>query len=300
MAVKSADWLNAIPAALLLEQRDRIVFANTAAADLAGYPADDLAGMRIADLLEPMGISETVAQIKCQSGSQITVTLTRADVDHEGKPAQLITLQPTKTSVARAAIEGSNDYFYLFQCLRDDTGSITDLICIDANPRGLSQSLLPPDQLIGSSLRQMMASQRQPALYDRLISVVEQGQVYHSELHNYQNTSKTGWLYSEVIPLGDQVAIFQRDITPRKETEAAVEQLAAEVEQQMRLLDEILAATPDAFILFDRAGHYLYVNQQGLSELRLDDRAGHGQDVARTRLPGGSGAGLRPAAQAGL
>ncbi len=29
------------------------------------------------------------------------------------------------------------------------------------------------------------------------------------------------------------------------------------------MLDEILAATPDAFILFDRDGHYLYVNDAG-------------------------------------
>ncbi len=95
MAVKSADWLNAIPAALLLEQDDRIVFANTAAADLTGYSAGDLAGMRAADVLEPIGAGALVAHCKCKSGSPIAVTLTRAAVDHDGQPAQLITLQPT-------------------------------------------------------------------------------------------------------------------------------------------------------------------------------------------------------------
>ncbi len=170
---------------------------------------------------------------------------------------------------ARAAIEDSAESFYLFQCLRDAAGSLTDLIFIDANARGFSQAINPPDRLIGSSLQQALASQGQQALYDRLIGIVEQGKIYRSERHEQQQEDKTGWFYSQIIPMGEQVAIFQRDITPRKETEATVEKLAEEIEQQVRMLDEILSATPDAFILFDREGHYLYVNRQGLTDSGL-------------------------------
>ncbi len=43
----------------------------------------------------------------------------------------------------------------------------------------------------------------------------------------------------------------------------------AELQQHIHLIDEVLSATPDGFILFDRAGHYLYVNHAGLSSAGL-------------------------------
>ena len=74
----------------------------------------------------------------------------------------------------------------------------------------------------------------------------------------------------QLVPLeNDHVAVFLRDIGERKASEEVVNRLVGEVEQQARLLDEILSATPDAFILFDRAGHYLYVNRKGLENSGL-------------------------------
>ncbi len=85
MAVKSADWLNAIPAAILLQQGDRIVFANTAAADLIGCSADDLAGVPVADVWEPLSTSESMVWLKRAASSPLAVSMTVADVDHEGQ-----------------------------------------------------------------------------------------------------------------------------------------------------------------------------------------------------------------------
>ncbi len=264
--VTPADWLNAIPAAILLQQDDRIVFANSAATLLSGYADGELLGVQTADVIDSLSGS---GQLKKRSGTAVNVTVTCAAVDHERKPAQLITIQPVDANPYRVALEHNRDSFYLMDCIRDEAGELVDLICVDANTRGFAQSTLPPDQLIGHSLRQLFIEHDTLPLFKTLISLIEQRSIHQSEAYIDHPLLETGWYQTQLIPVGDQVAIFERDITLRKESEEVVEKLALEVEQQVRMLDEILAATPDAFLLFDRDGHYLYVNRRGLEDSGL-------------------------------
>ncbi len=260
-------WLDAIPAAVVLYQPDQIVFANRAAADLIGRPVSELIGLRLDTLFDGgASLQQPTTFLKTRSGI-IPIELTRAEVDYEGKPADLITLR--RADLYRAAIERSVNSFYIMQIKRDGDGHLVDLSVIDANELGLKQTGLTREQLIGRSVMEILPS----IIPDNLVGfeqVLDSGQPYNRELLIEGMIVKNGWYHVQLIPLqGDRMAVFLWDISARKEAEEVVMSLAGELEQQVRLMDEVLSATPDSFILFDRAGRYLYINRSGLESAGL-------------------------------
>jgi PAS domain S-box-containing protein len=266
-------WLDAIPAAIFVAQQQRVVVANRAAAALIGCAPADLIGASLDTLFDHIPAAEpSQGWLQPRAGSPILVDLTSQPVEHEGSPAYLITAlrsQP-QTSRYRAAIEGSADDFFLIQVARDSEGKISDLTIVDASESALQLTGLTRDQMIGHSARDLVPPNIAATLLTDFAERVAPGTIPIHEIYLYDHLVKTGWYQVQFIPLeDDQFAVFARDITERKESETVVQQLGTEIEQQARLLDEILGATPDGFILFDRAGRYLYVNRAGLENSGL-------------------------------
>jgi len=262
------NWLDAIPAAVFLIQDRRVVFANRAAADLIGCPQGELAGVAVDDLLDDAAALDTEhshAHLKGRAGS-LPVALTTSAIEHESQPAQLVTaLQRDPSELYHDAIEGSLDSFYLVKVQRDADGVVVGVVVVDASERGVQQAQLTRDRLIGLSITDLYPNLPPSALIEGFAQAFNTRQPYNSELFLADRVVKDGWYHVQLIPLeDDHIAVFLRDISERKESESMVQRLASEVEQQARLLDEVLSATPDAFILFDRAGHYLYTNRKGL------------------------------------
>ncbi len=272
-----ADWLNALPAAVFLVRDQRILFANRAAADLIGSAQQELTGLPLETYLDGAE-NGNGARLKTHADGVIAVDSTHAQIEYEGQPAQLITLQKRETpDFYRAVIASSNDSFFLGATQRDANGKIVDFRALDANKRALEKTGLTRDQLIGRTIRELMPADRAQRLIDQFAPLVARGKPYYHEHNLVQTLIKDGWYDVQLIPLEDErVALFLRDITERREAEDVVQRLALEVEQQARLLDEMLSATPDSFILFDHAGRYLYVNQTGLenSGLTIDQISG--------------------------
>ncbi len=264
------EWLNAIPAAIFIVQHDCIVFANRTASDLAGYAPQELAGTASTQLFaQTNGLALT--QLLRRGGTPLTVELTSAEIEYGGAPAQLITaLQTDPTKIYRDAIARSIDSFFLVRLVRNTEGNVTGVVIVEASERAIRQTRIPRDKIIGLSLTELYPE----ASYDELVAgfarAVESGETYSRELYVANRVVLDGWYHVQLVPLeNDYVAVFLRDIAERKESEEVINRLVGEVEQQARLLDEMLSATPDAFILFDRGGHYLYVNRKGLENSGL-------------------------------
>ena len=264
------DWLDAIPAAVFLSDDDLILFANRSAAELIGVSAKELAGARLDTVLADN-------HLKTRAGS-VPVRVTIAPVQHEGRSVSLITAQQATVQVAvpaaqsdlyRAALDGVVEGFMLIQAQRTPQGEISEFVIVDSNQQALEQLNKTRDQVVGCGFCELMSIDRDSAMFRSCVHVVEMQTGVQQEFYIAQRAIKDGWYQIQMIPIGDTIAIFNRDITERKEAEEVVQALAQEIEQQARMLDEILAATPDAFILFDRAGHYLYVNKRGLENSGL-------------------------------
>ncbi len=266
--VSRLDWLDALPSPILLEWEERIIFANRAAGDLIGCAPHELAGASFESVL--VGAADD-AQAQRRSGEEIPVTYTYASIQYDGHPAHLVTVQKREPNhVFRDAIEGGIDHFFLVRVERTGGGKIRDFVVLDANKRAVENVRLSRDKLIGHSVRDLLAPAAANRLIKQLGEMLEAGKATHGEINLTQTLLKDGWYEIQLIPIDSKrLAVFLRDISERKEAEEVVQSLALEVEQQARLLDEVLSATPDAFILFDRAGHYLYVNRKGLEQSGL-------------------------------
>ena len=76
-----------------------------------------------------------------------------------------------------------------------------------------------------------------------------------------------GWTFSRAIPLLDaRNEIVEwlgaaSDLTPRKEAEASLVELAAEVERRKRLYDAALSTTPDLVFVFDLDHRFTFANE---------------------------------------
>ena len=263
-------WLNAIPAAIFVVQHDKIAFANRAASDLVGCPPQELRESPFATLFQDTA-EPGVARLLRRNERPLLVELTRAEIDFGGAPAQMITVMKRDPArLYRDAIAGSIDSFFLARLDRDADGNVIDVVVVDASERGIEQTRFPRDQVIGLSLTELYPEASYADLLQGFAMAVASGQSYSSELFVSNRVVIDGWYHVQLVPLqDDHVAVFLRDIDERKASEEVVNRLVNEVEQQARLLDEVLSATPDTFILFDRAGHYLYVNRKALENTGL-------------------------------
>lgn len=62
------------------------------------------------------------------------------------------------------------------------------------------------------------------------------------------------------------------DITRRREIEEELDKLAAELEQQARMLDQVLSTTPDQFRMYDREGRHLYASLPALQSMGVESK----------------------------
>lgn len=103
------------------------------------------------------------------------------------------------------------------------------------------------------------------------------GQGHTSEYRILRKDGEMRWIRIHRHPTKDgRFYAVGQDITERLRSQEALRSLAAEMEQQARLLDDILAATTDMIGVFNREGALTYVNRAGLEmfDFELDDVVG--------------------------
>ena len=131
----------------------------------------------------------------------------------------------------RAAAESSMDPFFIFECVRDpERSSIIDFQLSFANSHGAAFAGLAPDAR-GRSLSQFPRISASAGFFEKYKRVIETRVPLVEEFQAPPSSSATSargpaWLYQQVVPLGDGVAVTVRDITARKRNEEHLTQLA--------------------------------------------------------------------------
>ena len=154
----------------------------------------------------------------------------------------------------RAASEASFDAFFVLEAERNAEGRIVDFTYSTLNRRA--------EALIGRS-RSDLAGRRMteafpelaPAYIERYARVVESGTPLQEEIEYHPTPRSLIWLYHQIVPLGDGVAVTARDVTDRKHAE---EELRA-----LTLVDDLTG-------LYNRRGFRMLAEQH----LRLVKRGG--------------------------
>jgi PAS domain S-box-containing protein len=153
----------------------------------------------------------------------------------------------------RAAGELALDGFGILAAVRDRQGAIVDFRWSYANP-AMAKLLRMPGDPVGRRLLEDLPGHRSPpALFPSYVQVVETGQPVTAEVR-YDADGIRGWWRTSVVKLEDGVAVSLRDITSRKEREAALQ----DSEERFRLLAEAL---DDVFWISDvRRQRVIYVS----------------------------------------
>ncbi|MBN1430561.1 MAG: PAS domain S-box protein [Anaerolineae bacterium] len=104
-------------------------------------------------------------------------------------------------------------------------------------------------------------------------SAYSRGAPFSAEFRVRRPDGEPVWVDCEALPQRDDTGKLRgyigtiTDVTSRKLIEEELDKLAAELEQQARMLDQVLSTTPDQFRLYDRQGRHLYVSPPALQAM---------------------------------
>ncbi|MFW5749042.1 MAG: sensor histidine kinase [Chloroflexota bacterium] len=142
----------------------------------------------------------------------------------------------------RAAIDGSLDSFLLLQTVYAANGEIVDFVVVDANPQTEQWLNLRRDALLGQMICGLIPPARRAATFEKYRQVVRGGRTLAEEYAEDNALGETIWHFHQVVPTADGVAVTNRDITNRKQSEAQQLEFMLERERSdllRRFIDEV-------------------------------------------------------------
>ncbi|WP_158943929.1 EAL domain-containing protein [Granulicella sp. S190] len=154
-----------------------------------------------------------------------------------------------------AAAETSLDAFGLFESVRDEAGKIVDfqILYINANvERLLGQSR---SELLGQTLCSVTPMKPTVPMFGRFCRVIETGESLNEEFPVSYESVKASWLQTQVVKLGDGLAITFKDISEAKSAQERYAQLA-------EFTDSVFQNAPFSIIATDLEGTITAMNAQ--------------------------------------
>ncbi len=125
----------------------------------------------------------------------------------------------------RAAIDGSLDAFFLLQSYRDQAGKLTDFLLVDMNAKAEEMIAQNKENLLGKGLCDVFPWGCELGYFDKYLRVFKTHKGFEEELAVSNPTVKAKWVQLQVVPLYDGIAVTCRDITERKQTEEAAQEV---------------------------------------------------------------------------
>jgi PAS domain S-box-containing protein len=93
------------------------------------------------------------------------------------------------------------------------------------------------------------------------------------------------WFQVEAYPSEEGLSVFFQNITDRKITEDAIQKIYAQLEQQSKLLNNVVSTTPDKLLMFDSSQRLTYINRAGLELTRLSEASVFGKTLEEIGFP---------------
>ena len=118
--------------------------------------------------------------------------------------------------------EASPDAFYQLQSVRNAAGEIVDFRIITVNEKAVQQMSMSRDRLVGGLICELFPVNRSNGLFEQYRQVVLTGEPLLQEYMIQTEHAAPGWYYQQVVKVDDGVAIFNQEITGRKQMENAL------------------------------------------------------------------------------
>jgi signal transduction histidine kinase/CheY-like chemotaxis protein len=125
-----------------------------------------------------------------------------------------------------AAIQG----YSMLRAVRDMTGDVADFTFEYINPRGAELANLPPQELIGRRLSDVLPGARHTRLFERLKAVQKTGEPTEFEEH-YDADGGSRWFRTMVVKVGDRIAVSFFEVSQNKALERELANRAQQLER---------------------------------------------------------------------
>lgn|GEM_PF-2672168 len=261
------DWLDAVSNAIFVLRDDQILWANSAAARLTGYSSLQLQSLYFTHLFADLpnkGDSNKLFIHADGSPVKVQVTIKPAELDGESITVATVSSPPSteqdteatqlSENLYRRAIEGTLQGFYLLESKRNLAGEIFDFIFIDVNAHGAAMLQYPLDAMLGKSITEVFPMGLSEGSPEILVKTLETGKMREEDFELVLPTGEKRWFHRQLVPLGEQIAVFLQSITEHK----VIEDALWESENRYRALFD---QSNDYVTLISLDGRYLLVNQ---------------------------------------
>lgn len=153
-------------------------------------------------------------------------------------------------AMLRAASEGSLDGVLFLKAWRGASGKIEDFICVDMNDKLAAMAGLARSGMIGAKVFALLPQYRTAGLFERYLQVMDRALPVEEELELRFAGEAPRWLYYQIVPLEDGVAVTARDITERKVAELQIRKdrsFLQSLVEHLPLLICVKSVRPDSF-----------------------------------------------------
>jgi diguanylate cyclase (GGDEF)-like protein/PAS domain S-box-containing protein len=146
-----------------------------------------------------------------------------------------------------AAAETSLDAFGLLEAVRNGAGEIIDFRILYVNANGERLVGRPRSELVGQMLCSVTPARPTSSMFVRFCKVVESGEPLNDEFPVNLPSIKASWLRSQVVKLGDGLAVTFSDISEAKAAQERYMHLA-------EFTDSVFQNAPFSIVATDKNG----------------------------------------------
>ncbi len=139
------------------------------------------------------------------------------------------------------------DAFGLFESVRNDAGEIVDFRFLYVNANAERLAGRPRSDLLGQTLGSLTPIVSTSSMFARFCKVVDSGEPLNEEFPVNYDTVKATWLRSQVVKLGDGLAVTFSDISEAKATQERYAHLA-------EFTDSVFQNAPFSIVATDTHG----------------------------------------------
>jgi PAS domain S-box-containing protein len=261
----------------ILNEDHKLTYANHELVRILGATPEQLMGQNVTDFMTAESVqtmqSEYVNAMQEQARVRRYEDLTLVGLD--GKPHRVQAASTSMTTASgqthvigqivdvttrkateqalqesearyRAVIEASMDAYFLLESVRDSSGNIVDFRIVQANDKAIHELNAPYDRWMNGSFCEFFPMACKDGTLERYKQVVSSGQTSEMDFEIQPGRPAAGWYESQVVRVGDGVAVMHHNITERKEIARREMELTLEKER-MRILSTFIEKASHEF-----------------------------------------------------